>query len=157
MQPVVTRQNVRQHDGGIGNAVALQRPVKRPPRDVERLGYRVVGFPLLDQLPGMGGLLRGELGLAAHLHATSDRRRAARPGAFLNQRAFEFGEDADYLPHGAARGRRGVNRFREGAEGHTSCLQVVQKADEVPQRATQPVELPDDKCIILGERLETLG
>ena len=104
----------------------------------------------------MGDLLRRELGLAAHLHPTGDRRRAARFRAFLNQRAFQFRQYPDHLPHGAARGRRGVNRFRQGTEGHTPRFQVIQEADQVAQRAAQPVKLPDDKCIILGERLETL-
>ena len=105
----------------------------------------------------MGDLLQRQLGLAAHLHATGDRRRAARFGPFLDQGAFQFRQYPDHLPHGAARGRRGVNRFRQGAEGYTPRFQVIQEADQVPQRAAQPVEFPDDKRITLGKRLETLG
>ncbi len=66
----------------------------------------------------MSNLLRRQLGFAAHLHPTSDRRRAVRLGALLNQGAFQFRQYPDHLPHGAARGRRGVNRFRKRAEGH---------------------------------------
>ena len=60
------------------------------------------------------------------------------------------------MPHRAACGRRGVNRFRQRPESHVPSLQVIQKADEVPQRAAQPVEFPDDKCLTFGERFETL-
>ncbi len=62
----------------------LQRPVNRPPRDAERLRYRVMVFPLPYQLSCMGNLLRRQLGLAAHLYPTGDRRRAACLGTFLN-------------------------------------------------------------------------
>ena len=95
--------------------------------------YGVVAFALFDQFAGMGDLLRRQLGLAAHLHATGDRRQAARRGAFLNQRPFQFRQYPHHLPQGAARGRGGVNRFRQRAEGHTLHLEIVQEADQVPQ------------------------
>lgn len=38
-----------------------------------------MAFALLDELAGMGNLLRRQLGLTAHLHPTGDRRRAAQP------------------------------------------------------------------------------
>ena len=146
---------IRQH--AIVICLALQRPVQRPPRHVERLGYGVVIFALLDELAGMGDLLWGELGFAAHLHPTSDRRRAARLGAFLNQRAFQFRQYPDHLPHGAARGCGGINGFRQRPEGHAPHLQIIQKADQVAQRAAQPVEFPDRERVAISERLEALG
>lgn len=113
-------------------------------------------FALLDEFAGMSNLLRRQLGLAAHLHPTGDRRRAARLGTFLNERAFQFRQYPDHLPHRAACWGRGVNRFRQRPEGDAPRLEVVQQADQVPQRAAQPVKLPDNKCIILSERFETL-
>ncbi len=135
----------------------LQGPVKRPPRHVERVRNRIVVFALLDEFAGMGDLLRGELELAAHFDATGDRRRAACLRAFLNQGAFQFREEADHLPHGAARGRGGVNGFRQRPEGHPPRFQIVQQADQVPQRPPQPVELPDDERVAFIKRLEAFG
>ena len=43
-----------------------------------------------------------------------------------------------------------------GEEGHTLRFQIVQEADQVPQRAAQPVEFPNYECIIFCEYLETL-
>ena len=142
----------------IGNCrYFLKRPVKRPPRHVERLRYRVMVFPLLNQLLGMSDLLRREKRLAAHLHTTGDRRQAARRGAFLNQRPFEFRQDSHHLPHGATRGRGGVNRFRQRPESHPSRFQIVQEADQIPQRPPQPVQLPDRERIAFRQGLEALG
>ncbi len=134
-----------------------QSPVQRPPRHVEQLRYRVVGFPLSDQRPGMGDLLRGQLGLAAHFHPTGDRRRASRRGAFLNQRPFQFRQDSHHLPHRPARGRGGVEGFRQRPEGHAPRFQIVQETDEVTQAAAQSVEFPDCERVALSERLEALG
>ncbi len=57
------------------------------------------------------------------------------------------------MPHGATRGRGGVNRFRQRAEGHAPRFQIVQEADQIPQRPPQPAQLPNDKCIILYQAL----
>ena len=104
------------------------------------MSYRVVVFSLSDRLPGMGDLLRGQQGLAAHFHPTGDRRRAARFRAFLNQRPFGFRQYPDHLPQGMARGCGGVYRFRQRAEGHAPRFQIIQEADQVTQRPTQSVE-----------------
>ena len=70
----------------------------------------------------MGDLLQRQLGLAAHLHATGDRRRAARFGALLNQGAFQFRQYPDHLPHRAACGDGGVNGFRQRARATSRAL-----------------------------------
>ena len=75
--------------------------------------YRVGALSLPYQLAGRGDLLRGQKRLAAHLHPTGDRRRAARLRAFLNERPFQFRQYPDHLPHGAACGRGGVDSFRQ--------------------------------------------
>lgn len=80
-------------------------------------------------------LLRRQLGFANYLDAMGDRRRVARLGTFLNQGAFQFRQYPAHLPHGSARWGRGVNHFRERAEGHTPRFQIVQQADQIPQRA----------------------
>ena len=152
-----TRPSLQQMTRGGNRCLYLQRPVKRSPRHLERVCYVVMAFPLSYQLPGMGGLLRRQKGLAAHLHPTGDRRQAARRGAFLNQRPFEFRQDSHHLPHSATRGCGGVNRFRERAEGHPPRFQIVQEADQIPQRPPQPVQLLNDKCITFYQNLETLG
>ena len=113
-----------------------------------------MGFPLPDQCLGMGDLLRRQKGLAAHLDATRDRRRAARLRPFLNQGAFEFRQYPDHLPHRAARGRGGINGFRQRAEGDAPRFQIVQQAGQVTQRPAQPVELPDGERIAFRESLE---
>jgi hypothetical protein len=40
-------------------------------------------------------------------------------------------------------------------EGHPPHFQIVQKADQIAQRAAQPVELSNDKCITFYQHLET--
>lgn len=49
-----------------------------------------------------------------------------------------------------------VDNMPRRAERHAPCLQIVQKANQIPQRTAQPVELPDDKRITFREHLETL-
>lgn len=99
-------------------------------------------------------VLRGQLGLAAHFHPTGDRRRASRRGAFLNQRPFQFRQDSHHLPHRPARGRGGVEGFRQRAEGHPPRFQIVQEADQVPQRPAQPIQLPHRQRVAFLESLE---
>ena len=95
-------------------------------------------------------------GTGARSNRVSSSRRAARFCPFLNQQAFEFRQYPDHLPHGAACGCGGVNGFRQRPEGHAPRFQILQEADQVPQRAAQPVKLPDDERVTFRERLKAL-
>jgi hypothetical protein len=90
----------------------LQRCVECGPCHAEQLGHLRGAFALRDEFPRVGDLLRRELGLTPQLHPTPFRRVPARFCPLLDQGAFQFREDADHLPHGAAGGRLGVDGFR---------------------------------------------
>ena len=57
----------------------------------------------------MGDLLRRQLRLGAELHPTLLGGLHAGAGAFGDQAALQFGQDADHLPHGTAGGGLGVD------------------------------------------------
>jgi len=57
---------------------------------------------------------------------------------FNNQTAFEFGQDADHLPHGPY----SVYRFGERRKHDTMVRWLIEHGYQVAQTAAQPVELP---------------
>ncbi len=74
--------------------LAFQSPFNRTPRHLEQPCYVSAVFSLVEQLAGMGYLLRRELGLTAHLHAPRHGRRPARLGTLVYQRPFKLGFQA---------------------------------------------------------------
>jgi hypothetical protein len=83
----------------------------------------------------MGDLLWRQLRLRTKFHPALPGGFHAGAGALGNQAAFQFGQDADHLPHGAAGGRLGVNVFGQGAKLDAVGAQIVQQGDEVAQTA----------------------
>jgi hypothetical protein len=56
--------------------------------------------------------------------------------------------------------RRGVDVFRKRAKFHTTLVKQNRRVDELPQRARQAVQLPDDHHVALTgvvEKLHQLG
>src|ERR1019366_5294720 len=76
---------------------------------VQKVGHILAGFAFVDQLPGVGNLLGGKFYFPTKFHAPALRCLHSGPRAFGDQRPFEFSQNADHLPHGAARRRRGVD------------------------------------------------
>ena len=81
----------------------------------------------------MGHLLRGQLRLGAEWHATLLGGLHASAGAFGDQAALEFGQDADHLPHGTAGGGLGVDVLRQGLKVDSLGAQRVEQRDEIAE------------------------
>ena len=102
----------------------------------------------------MRHLGREELWFAAESHAALLRGLDAGACALGDERALELGQDADHLPHGAARGGVRVDRLGKRAELHAALLELVEHVDEIREAPAEPVELPDDQRIAGLQGLE---
>lgn len=52
---------------------------------------------------------------------------------------------------------RGVDALLKALEAHAFVHQVTHRLDEMWQRPPQPIQLPDDKCILLAAELQRGG
>jgi hypothetical protein len=88
---------------------------------------------------------------------TSPRGGKAGKSSLSGQLAFELGERSEDAEHQAAARRCGVDAGTlagEHAETNLLLHQIMDGIDEVPEVATEAVELPDDQCVSLTQRLE---
>jgi hypothetical protein len=132
-------ERVRQHANecvlgreGEGGLVG-QGPVERRPVHLEQRGDHWHGLALGAECTGMGDLLRRQLQLGAELHPTLLGGLHAGAGAFGDQTALEFGQDADHLPHSTAGGGLGVDVLGQGLQFDPLDAQRVQQRDEIAQ------------------------
>ena len=100
-----------------------------------------MAFLLSDQLPGMGNLLRRQLGLTAHFHPTGDRRRAARCGAFLNQGAFSSSASIPTIcymarPVGVVVSMASVSDRKATPRTFRSSRRLIKSRSERPSRSS---------------------
>jgi hypothetical protein len=84
-------------------------------------------------------------------------RRQSRHRALVDQVAFELGQGGENAEHEPAGGRRGVDVARQHLEANPALLQIADEADDVGQRASDPVELPHHERIALARCVERLG
>src|ERR1022692_1871643 len=113
----------------------LHRPIKGGTVHVKQPGNVFAAFAVIDQLPGVGFLLRRQFRLASEFHAPAFRGLHSGAGPFADKAAFKLGQNANHLPHGPACRRLGVDCFREGAEFHAPVFQVVEHGYQVVQAA----------------------
>ena len=133
----------------------------------------VKGLPadtqLIAQLTNLGaGLAHSRLGETelggGHLEWTTTLATAGAgrckpcPGALDDEVVFELGERGENAENQTPIGRRGVQvgaLTGQHFQPHTAPGQIVNEVDEMPQVATEPVELPGHQCVTGPQRLET--
>ena len=87
----------------------------------------------------MGDLLRGQFGLTSEFYSSVFRRLHACAGAFGDQAALQFGQDANHLLHGAAGGGLGVDMLGQGAKRDALVAQRGQHGHEIAQTPASAV------------------
>jgi hypothetical protein len=72
-----------------------------------------------------------------------------QPGgrAFPGEVAFELGQGREDVEDELAAGGGGVDRLLEAAEPDPAVGQAADGVDQVPQRAAEAVQLPDDQGV----------
>ena len=98
---------------------------------VEQRGDHWRGLALGAKGTCMGNLRRRQLRLGAEFDPTLFGGFDAGMGAFGDQTAFQFSQDANYLPHGAAGGGLGVTVLSQRAKRDTLGPQLVQQGKEI--------------------------
>ena len=108
-------------------ALLGKRPVKGGAGDFEQVGNALaVVLALVDKLAGVIELIRCEFPLTSEFHAPALRGLDAGVGAFADKAALKLGQQANHLPHRAARRRVGVDVLRQRAEFNLPAFQFVE-------------------------------
>ncbi len=74
----------------------------------------------------------------------------------MDEIAFELCERREYSEHEATRGCRGIDVAREHLQADATLLKVADKANDVRQRTTDAVQLPNDESIAVARHLKRL-
>ena len=77
--------------------------------------------------------------------------------ALQNQVALELGQGGEDAEHQPARGDGRVDAAGEHLEADAPLLQAVHQLDDVPERAADPVELPDHEGVALPRHVQGTG
>jgi hypothetical protein len=155
-------QGIEVEAGGFGihfptlnaDLYAASARYKGLPPDFEKVGHLLPVLALVDQLPGVGNLLRGHFRLTSEFHAPALRGLHSGAGPFADEAALQLGQYADHLPHGPACRRLGVDLLGEGTEFDAALLEVVEHGDQVAQAAAQAVKFPDNERVAVLQCLE---
>jgi hypothetical protein len=88
---------------------------------------------------------------------------AAGPGggqpshrAFADEVAFELGQGGEDMEHKLAARRGGVDRLLQAADPDAPLSEASDGIDQVPERAAEAVELPDDQGVTGPELVKDL-
>ena len=77
-----------------------------------------------------------------------------RVGPLTDEVALELGEGSEDVEDEFAPARGGVDVLGQGAEPHPTLGEVLYDRDQMANRATQPVQTPDDDRVALAELVE---
>ena len=127
--------------------LAGQRPVKRCATNAVTGCNGLGRFVIVDQLPGMGYLLRRQFPLTPELHTAGFCGLNARPRSLADKAALQFRRYANHLPHRAACWRVSVDSVRKGAKLDAALLEVVQHGYQITHATTEAIEFPHDQGI----------
>ena len=130
---------------------ALTRPLRHALPDAEFAGDPVHAHAGGAKLPGAGErLVRGCRTPEALALSACSGEACHRP--VHENSPLEFGEDAEHLEHGAARGRRGVQPLEMQEQVNPGRVQIREEADKVLQRSPESVHGPRHDHIELPAR-----
>jgi hypothetical protein len=110
-----------------------------------------------DLLNGNGGVMEQGLG-GGQVLAREGRGATAqtpaltgglktRAGALLDDRALELRQAREDVKHEPPAGSRRVDGLGERAKSDPAPLQVLDGLDELPDRAGEPIQLPDNQGV----------
>ena len=105
---------------------------------------------------GLGGgqvLLREGRGATAQAPALAGGLKA-RAGALLDNRALELRQAREDVKHQPAAGSRRVDGLGERAKSDAALLQVLDGLDELPDRAGEAIQLPDDQGVAAAHEVK---
>jgi hypothetical protein len=88
-----------------------KRSVKGGPVHVQKRGHIFAALSVVDEFPGVVDLLPGEFRFPSEFHAAAFCGLHSGAGPLADKAAFEFSKYTNHLPHRAARGRLGVDRY----------------------------------------------
>ena len=71
----------------------------------------------------------------------------SRCGPLADDRTLELGERSEDVEDQPIAGGRGVDRLGERAQADLAPLELLDGLDQLPDRAGEPVELPDDQRV----------
>src|SRR4051812_16011021 len=125
----------------------LQCVVEGRARDLERATYRRLARVPVERCRDLVDGFWVDSGWSPSSAPTPSRCCQPCIDPFPDQGPLVLGERPEEIVEELAMRGRGVDPFREGAEGHPPPLQVIQDANKVRERAAEPVELPDHQHI----------
>jgi len=76
--------------------------------------------------------------------------------AFADQLALELGERSEDVKREPPRRSRRVDALSQASEADSALLEPRDRFDQVPQRAAETIELPDDERVALAEMVEAV-
>ena len=135
-----------------------QVPIERRPGDPQRGadGRDRVGRVLV-QRPGLGQLPRVQRPRPTSLAPPSACGLQARLGPLADQVPLELGQGPEDVKDELAAAGGRVDRLLEAAEPDLPRLQGGDRLNQVLERTSQPVELPDDEGVAGPEEGERFG
>ena len=138
-----------------GTTATGQVTVEGGGRHPEVLGDLLDGDGGVAQQSLAGGqvLLREGRGATAQAPALTGGLKT-RAGALLDYRALELRQPREDVKHQPAAGSRCVDGLGERAKSDAALFQVLDGLDELPHRAGEPVELPDDQGVAAAHEVK---
>src|ERR1700722_2124625 len=144
---------------------ALAARTARPPG---RWRYKVLGAhpsccatSIAGMLPdasiAFAALILGSSSAAGRPPTTSSGSNQPRTGALDDDLAFHGTQCAGDVEHKPPARRRGVDALGNRLERHTTPVQIIGDADEMPQRPRQPVKTPNHQHVTLAGLFECLA
>ena len=107
----------------------------------------VAGSHTRCRTPGHLELVTPQHRRPAAAAATGPGRGQPGGGAFADEISFELGQGGKDVEDELAAGGGGVDRLLEAAEADAALGQAGDGVDQMPQRPSKPVELPDHQGV----------
>src|SRR6266851_5033234 len=91
---------------------------------------------------------------SAALTSSGSRRSQACQSALANEVALKLGRRAEDVEDQLAARRRGIDILLQAAEANVATLKLGDGVDQMPQRASQPVQFPDHERVTWPQLFE---
>src|SRR5439155_14757292 len=96
-------------------------------------------------------------GRSAAFTSSGSRRSQSCQSALANEVALKLGQGAEDVEDQLAARCRGIDVLLQATEANVATLELGYGVDQMPQRASQPIQFPDHECVAWPQLVEDLG
>jgi hypothetical protein len=152
------RSAARERSAGSGRVRLLAEvPVDRSPAHAKcsaNLGKRVLAGVV--HLPRECEFRWRHTRWSAACTSSGSRRSQSCQSALANDVALKLGQSAEDVEDQLASRRRGIDVLLQAAEANVAALDLGDGVDQMPQRASQPIQFPDHECVTWPQLVENV-